>query len=114
MVSMNGPLTGSAMTIDGRMEAIKITLSHPIVLLIIHAVKNLIPEKVCSHFCTTAHTLYMTLFMYCVLCIVCTLTSVALRENTAVVNCSHFNHIILWGMGWWSTVVDRFDGFKVT
>eukprot|EP00731_Ephydatia_muelleri_P024429 Em0016g700a len=45
MVSMNGPLTGSAMTIDGRMEAIKITLSHPIVLLIIHAVKNLIPEK---------------------------------------------------------------------
>ena len=74
MVSMNGPLTGSAMTIDGRMEAIKITLSHPIVLLVIHAVKNLIPEKVCSHFCTTAHTLYMTLFMYCVLCIVCTLT----------------------------------------
>lgn len=67
IMSMNGPLTGFAMSIDGRMEAVKITLSHSIVLLIIHAVKNLIPEKVCPlrDISLTSNSVLTSVLLHC-------------------------------------------------
>ena len=79
------------MSIDARMEPVKITLSHPIVLLIIHAVKSLIPEKVFVHcFNQAVHVQFVCVCVCVFVCVcVCVCLCVCLCVCVCVCVCVH-------------------------
>ena len=74
MFSMVGPLDKPGMDINGMIESVSLNLSPPVVRLIIHAVKALIPQKVCTHVCTNGVCAFVpsqTTFFHGCVCMNC-------------------------------------------